>query len=67
MKYTLRELRARMNKTQEQVAKENGIAPATYNAWERDLSKTSLANATKIAQYFGVRLEDIEPTPRATK
>ena len=31
--FTLKELRARKNKTQEQVANDLGISVKTYNAW----------------------------------
>lgn len=33
--YTLKELRARKNETQEQTAMALGVSTQTYNAWEK--------------------------------
>lgn len=60
MKYSLRELRARKNKTQEEVAKSLGIATQTYNAWERDISNVGISKVYAVANYFGVKIDDIE-------
>ncbi len=59
MKFTLRELRARKNKTQEEVAKELGISTQTYNAWERDISNVAVSKVYAVAEYFGVTIDDI--------
>ena len=37
-KFTLRELRARKQATQKEVAAAMGISIQTYNAWEKDVS-----------------------------
>lgn len=60
MKFTLRELRARKNKTQEEVAKDLGIATATYNAWERDISNVAVSKVYAVAKYFGVSIDEID-------
>lgn len=60
MRYTLRELRARKNKTQEEVAKSLGIATQTYNAWERDISNVGISKVYALANYFGVKIDEIE-------
>lgn len=60
MRYTLRELRARKNKTQEEVAKSLGIATQTYNAWERDISNVGISKVYAVANYFGVKIDEIE-------
>lgn len=62
--FTLKELRARKNKTQEQVAADLGISPQTYNAWERDISNVAVSKVLAVAEYFGVALGDIIFCPR---
>lgn len=57
--YTLKELRARKNKTQEQVAHDLGISTQTYNAWEKDISNVAVSKVQALAIYFGVGLGDI--------
>lgn len=57
--FSLKELRARKNKTQEQVAKDLGISPQTYNAWEKDISNVAVSKVVAVAEYFGVALGDI--------
>ena len=58
-KYTLKELRARKNETQEESAKALGISTTTYNAWEKDISNIAISKVLKVATYFGVELTDI--------
>ena len=58
-KYTLKELRARKNKTQEQVARDLGISPQTYNAWEKDIGNVAVRKVRAVAKYYGVKLEEI--------
>lgn len=57
--FTLKELRARKNKTQEQVARDLGISPQTYNAWEKDISNVAVSKVIAVAEYFGVKIGDI--------
>lgn len=58
-KYTLKELRARKDVTQEQAAKDLGVSTQTYNAWERDVSNVAISKVMRVAEYFGVDLEEI--------
>lgn len=60
MKYTLKELRARINKTQVEVAKDLGIAYQTYNAWEQDISNVGISKVYALAEYFKVNIEEIK-------
>ena len=60
MKYTLKELRARKDKTQEEVAKDLGIATATYNAWEKDISNVAVSKVYAVAEYYGVTMDEIK-------
>lgn len=60
MKFTLRELRARVKKTQVEVAKDLGITYQTYNAWEQDLSNVGISKVYALANYFGVDIDEIE-------
>lgn len=57
--YSLRELRARKNKTQQQVASDLGVSPATYCAWEKDISGVAIGKVLALAKYYGVALGQI--------
>ena len=61
--YSLRELRARKRKTQEEVAKDLGISTATYCAWEKDISRVAVSKVQAVAEYFGVALGQISFCP----
>lgn len=61
--FSLRELRARKNKTQKQVAADLGISTATYNAWENDISNVSISKVQAVANYFGVPIGQISFSP----
>lgn len=60
--YSLRELRARKNKTQRQVALDLGISTTTYCAWENDISNVAVSKVQAVADYFGVALGQISFT-----
>jgi len=57
--FTLKELRARKNLTQMQVAKDLGVSVQTYNAWERDISNVAVSKVQAVAKYYGVSLGEI--------
>ena len=59
MQYSVKELRARKNKTQAEVAKDLGISIQTYNAWEKDISNIAISKVTALARYFEVEIGDI--------
>lgn len=59
MQFTLKELRARKNLTQENVAKDLGISVQTYCAWEKDISNVSVSKVQAVADYFGVKIGQI--------
>lgn len=61
--YSLRELRARKNKTQHQVAADLGISTTTYGAWEKDISNVAVSKVQAVANYFGVAIGQISFTP----
>jgi len=58
-KYTLKELRARSNMSQSDVAKEMNVSTQTYNAWEQDFGMVKARNADKLAKLFGVTIDEI--------
>lgn len=60
MQYSLRELRARKNVTQKEVAKALGITYQTYNAWEQDISNVGISKVYALAEYFGVTIDEIK-------
>ena len=43
MQFTLKELRARKNETQEQVADAIGVSLQTYNSWEKSISNVAVS------------------------
>lgn len=59
MQYTVKELRARKNETQKEVAENLGISTQTYNAWEQDISNVAISKVNALAEYFGVKIGDI--------
>lgn len=59
IKYSLKELRARKNETQEDVAKALGISVQTYNAWEKNISNVGVSKVLALANHFGVKLTEI--------
>jgi len=65
MQFSLKELRARKNVTQEKAAEALGVSKQTYNAWEHDLSNVKVSRAVQIADYFGVTLGELLLRPRA--
>lgn len=60
MKYSLKELRARKNESQAVVAEALGISNQTYCAWEKDISKVAIGKVVKLAEHFGVELNEIK-------
>ena len=50
MQFSVKELRARKNETQEQVANTIGISPQTYCSWEKDIS--NVASIPKIEVHI---------------
>lgn len=59
MKYTLKELRARKNVTQQQAANDLGVSTTTYNAWEQNIANVAVSKVQAVADYYGVTLNDI--------
>lgn len=57
--YTLKELRAKYDKTQEEVARDLGVSTQTYCAWEKDISNVAVSKVQAVANYYGVRLTQI--------
>ena len=61
--FSLKELRARKNKTQKEVASDLGISTTTYCAWENDISNVSISKVQAVADYFGVAIGQISFCP----
>ena len=60
MQYSLKELRARLNETQADVAKAMGISLSTYHYWESNILNVNYGNVLKLADHFGVSVEEIK-------
>lgn len=60
MKYSLKELRARMRWTQEETARKVGVSTQTYCAWEKDVSNVGVSKVQALADLFGVPLSQIK-------
>lgn len=59
MKYTLKELRARKDVTQQEAAIDLGVSTTTYNAWEQNISNVAVSKVQAVAEYYGVTLDEI--------
>jgi putative transcriptional regulator len=59
MRNRLKELRARFNMTQEDLADRVGVSRQTINAIEKEKYDPSLPLAFKLARCFGLKIEDI--------
>lgn len=59
MQYTLKELRARKNWTQQEAAERLGISAQTYNSWESDFGKVKIRAASNVAKMYGVKIDQI--------
>ncbi len=59
MRYSLKELRARKGLNQSETAEKLGVSTQTYNAWEADFGMVKIRNAVKLANLFGVKVDDI--------
>ena len=57
--YTIKELRARKDITQKQAAADLGVSVQTYNAWENDISNVAISKVMAVADYYGVKLNQI--------
>lgn len=60
MQFSVKELRARKNETQGQVANKIGISPQTYCSWEKDISNVAVSKVRALAEHFGVTLNQIK-------
>ena len=60
MQFSVKELRARKDETQEQVANAIGISPQTYCSWEKDISNDAVSKVRALAEHFGVTLNQIK-------
>ena len=58
-KFTLKELRAKKDWTQQETAEKLGVSPQTYNAWEKDISRVAVGKVQAVADLFGVKLSQI--------
>jgi putative transcriptional regulator len=59
MRNRLKELRARYNMTQEDLAAKVDVSRQTINAIEKEKYDPSLPLAFKLARCFGLKIEDI--------
>lgn len=55
----MKELRARYNMTQEDLAAKVGVSRQTINAIETEKYDPSLPLAFKLARCFGMKIEDL--------
>ena len=62
MKFSLKELRARHNLTQEELARLAGLSPKTINYYEKDVNRlrgASFKNIEKLAEVLKVKVDEI--------
>ncbi len=58
-KFTLKELRAKKNWTQQETAEKLGISAQTYNEREKEISGVAIGKVQAVADLFGVKLGQI--------
>lgn len=56
----IKELRLECGLTKVQLAKELGVNKRTILRWEQDMMSMSLKNAVKVAEFFGISLDDLD-------
>lgn len=59
LKFTLKMLRAKADLTQEEVAEQLGISPATWSKWENSKSYPDVPDIIKIEKLFNISYSDI--------
>lgn len=59
MRYTLKELRARFNLSQKELADKIGVSPQTICAWEKDPGRMRVYRIQALCDIFGVRIDEI--------
>lgn len=55
----IKELRLERGLTKVQLAKELGVNKRTILRWEQDMMSMSLKNAVKVAEFFGISLDEL--------
>ena len=55
----IKELRLGRGLTKVQLAKELGVNKRTILRWENDMMSMSLKNAVKVAEFFGISLDEL--------
>ncbi len=63
MKYSLKELRARRNLTQQDMAKQLNIGLGTYNRWENSPENMQVKDVRAVCQILGVTMDEISLYP----
>lgn len=59
--FSIKELRARKNVSQEEAAKGIGVSIQTYNRWELyGVGSAKMKNIKRAAEYFGVSVDEIK-------
>lgn len=53
------EQREKKGKTQNKAAKEIGISQQVLNKWERNISIPTIDNCIKLADYYGITLDEL--------
>ncbi len=64
MRKTLAQLRRDKEKTQKEVAEALGLAVSTIGMYERGYRIPSLKSAKKLAEYYGIKVEEIVFDPQ---
>lgn len=59
MVYTIRQARRLADKTQVETAKAIGVCEQTYRRIEKNPELATVKQATDLAQYFGLTLDEI--------
>lgn len=59
-KFSIKELRARKNISQEEAGRQLGVTLVTYGKWEKDPRNLKVSQAMELAKFYGVTLDNLK-------
>lgn len=60
MRYSIKELRARNNMTQKDMANALGLSLTAYNYWENNIDRLTISKLKALCKVLNVSIHDVE-------
>lgn len=60
MRYSIKELRARNNMTQKDMASALGLSLTAYNYWENNIDRLTISKLKALCKVLNVSIHDVE-------